>query len=606
MRIKRLIVEEGFLDGLDLAFEDGLNVLIGARGVGKTSIIELIRYALQLDNVDGSQSRSSANHAESVLGSGIVHLVVELNGEERQITRAVGAPPLPSGIRRSDSPLVFSQREIEKIGQSPRSRLRLLDGFVDRPSTPDQGGIAAKIISLTKEIATRLDEIDGLRDSLSSSEYFSQELSRLRAEQNEQAKASTDLVQKREIADQFSQNFSAKKAEIAELDNLEEIAAYTSHELEKITAFWTDNGYGQVEKVAKELSQKFDEVFQRLAAVATASQMLHAATSEQFEEAEEELRIIDQNSRQLRSEIEEVSAGSGKVAAAIQTAEAELARLANIEKQLEARKISLENYRAERAGLLDQLEASWQEQFDHRLQKARNLTQEFAPLIEVKVIQFGQEEAYAAWIANLLQGSGIRYTDLSRKIAANVSPRELAEWAEGYEIDAFAEAVDIPSDRAAKCLSAIDRSELGSLLVLRVEDDVEFYLQDKSKNKPIDELSTGQRCTIVLPILLSQVGRTLILDQPEDHIDNAFIVSTLIKSMRYHALTDQLIVASHNANIPVLGEASMVAQLESTGERGFVKVRGGLDERPVVEAVTSVMEGGIEAFEARAKFYHGE
>ncbi len=64
-----------------------------------------------------------------------------------------------------------------------------------------------------------------------------------------------------------------------------------------------------------------------------------------------------------------------------------------------------------------------------------------------------------------------------------------------------------------------------------VDDYVTFSLMDGPDYKDIAELSTGQRCTVILPLVLRHMERLLIVDQPEDHIDNAFIAETLIKSI---------------------------------------------------------------------------
>ena len=63
-------------------------------------------------------------------------------------------------------------------------------------------------------------------------------------------------------------------------------------------------------------------------------------------------------------------------------------------------------------------------------------------------------------------------------------------------------------------------------------------------------------------------------------------------------------MASHNANIPVLGEADCIIRLGSDGRRGFVEHVGQLNDPATVRSITSVMEGGVEAFERRARFYH--
>jgi ABC-type Mn2+/Zn2+ transport system ATPase subunit len=145
-------------------------------------------------------------------------------------------------------------------------------------------------------------------------------------------------------------------------------------------------------------------------------------------------------------------------------------------------------------------------------------------------------------------------------------------------------------------------SDLGELATCRVEDNATFQLLDGSDYKDVGQLSTGQRCTVILPIVLEHRDRILIVDQPEDHIDNAFIADTLIKALRRPA-DGQIILSTHNPNIPVLGEAQEVVHLGSDGQHGFVLTAAPLDDERIVTAITNVMEGGIEAFQKRARFY---
>jgi len=95
----------------------------------------------------------------------------------------------------------------------------------------------------------------------------------------------------------------------------------------------------------------------------------------------------------------------------------------------------------------------------------------------------------------------------------------------------------------------------------------------------------------------------LVIDQPEDNLDNAFIADTLIHTIQQAKLRGQLVFVSHNANIPVLGEADRVILLESDGQRGFVEHAAPLDDAGSVSAITRVMEGGQAAFDRRARFY---
>ena len=126
-------------------------------------------------------------------------------------------------------------------------------------------------------------------------------------------------------------------------------------------------------------------------------------------------------------------------------------------------------------------------------------------------------------------------------------------------------------------------------------DGVEF--------KDLSRLSTGQRCTVVLPILLEHEDRVLLVDQPEDHIDNAFITDTLIKAIRGRSKNSQIIFTTHNANIPVLGNADKVIHMASDGKRGHVLLAESLEHVDAINAISNVMEGGADAFKYRATFY---
>ena len=65
----------------------------------------------------------------------------------------------------------------------------------------------------------------------------------------------------------------------------------------------------------------------------------------------------------------------------------------------------------------------------------------------------------------------------------------------------------------------------------------------------------------------------------------------------------QIIVTTHNANVPVLGNANIVAHLSSDGKRGFIQSFGSLSNKKIVDAISKVMEGGEKAFKYRANFY---
>ena len=125
----------------------------------------------------------------------------------------------------------------------------------------------------------------------------------------------------------------------------------------------------------------------------------------------------------------------------------------------------------------------------------------------------------------------------------------------------------------------------------------------------LEDLSTGQKATAVLLLLLLESEAPLIVDQPEDDLDNRFITEGVVPRMREEKQRRQFLFSTHNANIPVLGDAELIVGLSATGEAEHGRARiapehmGSIDAKPVRELVEEILEGGKEAFERRRRKY---
>ncbi|UYZ61600.1 TrlF family AAA-like ATPase [Hymenobacter weizhouensis] len=134
------------------------------------------------------------------------------------------------------------------------------------------------------------------------------------------------------------------------------------------------------------------------------------------------------------------------------------------------------------------------------------------------------------------------------------------------------------------------------------------YVTNARSDQSIDfsEASAGQQATALLNVLLNQDGYPLIIDQPEDDIDNRAI-DQIIKMIWKSKKKRQLIFASHNANLVVNGDAELVVCFDyvnaSDQSRGTIKVEGAIDNQFIKTEVTSVMEGGEKAFKLRKEKY---
>ena len=117
--------------------------------------------------------------------------------------------------------------------------------------------------------------------------------------------------------------------------------------------------------------------------------------------------------------------------------------------------------------------------------------------------------------------------------------------------------------------------------------------------QPITQASAGQRAAAMLAFLLAHGEEPLILDQPEDDLDNQLIYDLVVQQIRENKLRRQIIVVTHNPNIVVNGDAEMLQVLEFGQGQCLVAQSGSLQEKAIREKVCEVMEGGREAFERR-------
>lgn len=142
-----------------------------------------------------------------------------------------------------------------------------------------------------------------------------------------------------------------------------------------------------------------------------------------------------------------------------------------------------------------------------------------------------------------------------------------------------------------------------------VFDDIpEIRLMDRPNEmdhaRLITGLSPGQRCSAILPIILLNGNTPLIIDQPEDNLDNRLIREVVVNILAAMKLRRQIIIATHNPNLPVLGDVEQAIILRATEQdKCQLQAKGDIENDEVVNSITEIMEGGREAFQYRQSIY---
>lgn len=607
MWISRIRVTGGFLSGLDVSLNKGLNVVVGPRGAGKTTLLELLRHAVGAQHAEQSQVaiHNRQSFLNAVLGSGEVVVDVESDeGGRHLVVDAMGGGQRPD---LSNSVLVLGQNELEEIASDAPSRLNLLDLRTGAADTiPDRGDIEL----LTGEIFDVRAELEERREESKKRERLVADRELLLSQETALLGGSTaQLSEKRDLLRQAEELVIASGRELARIESIRgEVAGLLASHRRQFERLQVTS-----ERVAStsQVTAVRDALAQAVGlseGVTTALLGAQAGLDRAEYEARERNIGARERSAPIREELEQAEAGLGQITAQLRNVDVALRALDENDaaaRELEVRHLTL---RERRGQLLDSAEQAEEALYETRAKVARSTTAQIANNVVVVVDHLADAGDFRRFMQDSLRGSNTR-SALIDAVAGRVLPRQLLEMAEEGDVKGLAAVTEIADERAQKLIENLnDRGLLQGLACIRLTDSVDFRLRDGSVEKSVDALSTGQKCAVTLPIVLSEQERTLILDQPEDHLDNAFLVTNVVSGLNKRRQGGaQTIVATHNANIPVLGSADNVVVLSSDGRIGRVDVQGAFDSDAVVDEITRIMEGGRDAFARRAAFYteHG-
>jgi len=618
-RLKTISVIGGFLDGVRFDLASGLNCVIGARGTGKTTALELVRYA-----IDALPSRE-ANPAEHKriesliqqnLAGGRVEVKVETkDGLQYTITRSWGEEPIVltaegsptaislagSGIFKAD---VFSQDEVEGIANRVTSQLALVDNFEDEAITQIDTELR-QVHSMLAANASRIipfqDELAALADELSTLPSVEEKLKKFSTAEGEDSteidrahalKALRD--RERRAVDSAGEVLQATARGLASLIGQigyqastligPDIADGPNGEMIQNVVLGLSECGKEVDRLLEQTQSRIAGEHEELARRATAVATLHK---------EQELAF--------RTVIEQHEQAQGQAA--------ERAQLERLRNDLLAKKRlhretteQLRSAESDRDELLARLSELRDGRFAIREDVVRRINEALAPAIRVSIVQHGNPEHYQRLLENGLRGARIKHGKVAQKIVSALWPAELSDVVRQGDAAVLIDKAELNAGQAEKVMATLSGSEvLFDLETVELLDRPRIELKDGNTYKDSLSLSTGQKCTSILPILLLDSENPLLVDQPEDNLDNGFIYGTIVDSIRKIKSRRQLVFVTHNPNVPVLGDADGVFVLSSDGASARLVGAGSVDD--CKSHIVTLLEGGEDAFRMRGERY---
>lgn len=584
----------GKLDGQTIDFSPELNCFIGIRGSGKSAALELLRYALGISLSSASADREYKNGLiDHVLGSG-GKIILTVMGENN---------------RRYRIEKIYKQRECIYDEEGNLCNVSI-DSIFRLPIYFGQKDLSNKEACFEADLLQRLigNRLSGIRKKIdlkkSEIEAVVLELRKLRnlkseKEATEQAVRNTkhqlDVFRQHEVADKLAQQIQFDKDGVTLSKAKETIAAYVES-LSNIVMDYQPffdrpfSGSPQNDALFSHATSVFQAVKSSYALLQEAVRQADGGAKEfdvVLNEFESKRGAMQEEFAKIKRELNSDTVSPDSFLKLNHTLEMARLRLAELEKQ-ESRRSKLE---ATLNGHLAELNEFWNEEFQ-ALNKEVDRINKAQDKLQITISFKDEREAFLAKLKTTFKGTGIKDAAYQKMC------EDFVDFIEMFRN--WQHVRDLLSDTQYVEFAKRFKDNNIELLTYRVEDKVVISYN----GKPLERHSLGQRASALILFLLAQKDNdVLIIDQPEDDLDNQTIYDEVIKRIVSLKGQMQFIFATHNANIPVLGDSEKVSAF-SYEDKSRISINAGTIDSPQIhESIVGIMEGGYDAFKKRNEIY---
>ncbi len=612
--------EGGFLDGAAIHLNPNLNVLIGGRGAGKSTIIESLRCVLGLEPSGEEARKAYRGIVHQVLRSGTkISIRVRSYRPAKQEYLIERTIPNPSVVRDESGQIsnllpqdilprveVYGQHEIAELTKSGAELTRLLYRFVEHDASLERRktDLRRELQKTRQAILDVRSELQQINERLLTLPSLEEMLERFReAGLEDRLREQSLLVREERVIDSIPERVKA----------LRECLEVFRQELPIDRAFLSPKALEELpnreviagaDKVLEHLSHDIEQVARQFA--------------EALKRADEGIDGIRNRWSERKDEVE---ATYNKILRELNKSAVDGEEFMRLRREIE----SLRPLR-ERLPLLERLEkesverrrtllAEWEdvkaEEFRLVNRAARAVNTKLSGSVHVEVTAAGNREPLLNLLKEKIDG---RLSEAIERLrgAPDFSLPEFVNccMTGTEEVQKIYAITSAQAERLAKAPPDV----LMQIEELELPPTTAIQLNTAPAGKPpswqaLEALSKGQKATAVLLLLLLESEDPLIVDQPEDDLDNRFITEGVVPRMREGKRRRQFIFSTHNANIPVLGDAELILGLTAAGEADEGQARidpeyiGSIDTPSVRKLVEEILEGGAAAFKRRRLKY---
>lgn len=616
-RIQKIEVNQGFFANQIFVFHEGLNCLIGGKGTGKSTVIEMLRYAF--DDISSFEDIQEDNSGKitNLVGSGgsiTVHYL-DSDGMLKIIKRDVEDWETKSEIRDEQGSLVglitkptfFSQGELVQIAKDKLAQMDLIDQYLDLTQENTDEAVAIRALEANaNDIMQDQDRLAELQAEIEDpktgqvvtlSAYQSlesqlkdpifKEMPQWRAEQAHLAGLEANINR---VEHEFSE--ALKTIDLDVFDERIDPKVPNYKELQRLEVF-----RGNLEQAITGARELINQTLQGSRALLNESrakiQPGFLAKETDYSKA---LTALD----------------SPDVAKATQRFESLGRRLETLrgytEEQKRIRK-NIDRLQKARKEELEKLSDARKRRLRKREDKASSYQNALTDTIRIQLIGNGDRKVYEQEVQRLATGSRVKDTTIKEVIDA-FEPHELVTAVLKDDAAVISDRSKISSENAKKLIDNLRAHPLEELLSLESVEmldvpDITFVIPG-NRTRPLKELSTGQKGTVILSIAMVEEAGPLVIDQPEEPLDTESIYGKVVTTLRNKKEERQFIFTTHNANVAVGADADLSHVLSATADKGEIQSTGAIDHFETNQLLLIHLEGGKPALDRRVQKYRTE
>lgn len=648
--IEELHIEEarycGHGEPLVIGFNPWLNAIIGGRGSGKSTLVEFMRIALQREDelpeslVKAFGEFNQIPRTRETKGALTEHTKIKLlihkdgtryavqwcqDGSLPEILQEIADSDwqeAPGDVRQRFPVRVFSQKQVYALSEEGEALLKILDETTEVNKSRwdddwklEQSGYLS-LMAKSRELQLRLGETGKIKGELDDvlkklkifegaehAKLFQDYQSRKRQAQalmsfyetlESYEHALRDVAEKL-IPPEFERvMFDAADPLDAQVLSLVDEAATKVRELSSEAFKLAERAQFNIKNTKTSVAAT--EWAKRLSETLDAYKSLVKTLQEQGVTDPSQYDMLVTQRQNLEARLKDMSELSESISVEKQRAEESLGKLIAHRKRLTSQRMT---FLTETLGDNRHVRIRVVPFGRHRLtaeQQFRAMIDRLDGAFANDILTEDQQEGLIAGLYDNLPRDIDESTEMiSERLVALKA--DLLACASGQDVTRF-------GARFTKHLRQLQPETLDRIRCWFPEDTLSVEYSPKGDGrdfKPLEQGSPGQKTAAILAFLLAHGNEPIILDQPEDDLDNHLIYDLIVSQVRENKLRRQVIVITHNPNIVVNGDAEAVFALDQRGGQCRIVAHGCLQSIAVRDEVCRVMEGGREAFEKRYK-----